>query len=137
MNRLIKIYRRTASLNEFRDFFGLKRHESFEDINPDPKVADLLRTLYDSPDMVEGYPGMWLEDAKPAMNPGSGVCLPYTVGRAVFSGQSKASVSQHLRAKLSLDAITLVRSDRFYTLDFTPATLTSWGLAEVSADYET
>jgi hypothetical protein len=88
-----------ASLNEFRDFFGLKRHETMEDINPDPHIADTLRALYDHPDMVELYPGLFIEDAKPAMNPGCGGCPPYSVGRAVFS-----------------DAVTLVRSDRFYTL---------------------
>jgi hypothetical protein len=59
-----------ASLNEMRDFFKLKRHDTFEDINPDPEIADLLRKLYDHPDMVEMYPGMFLEDAKPRMDPG-------------------------------------------------------------------
>ncbi|KAI9690830.1 MAG: hypothetical protein M1822_008449 [Bathelium mastoideum] len=109
-----------ASLNEFRDFFGLKRHETMEDINPDPKIADILRSLYDHPDMVELYPGLFLEEGKPAMNPGCGGCPPYTVGRAVFS-----------------DAVTLVRSDRFYTLDYTAATLTNWGITEVAQDYKT
>ena len=59
-----------ASLNEMRSFFGLKRHDSFEDINPDPQVADVLRKLYDHPDMVEMYPGLFVEDAKPRMDPG-------------------------------------------------------------------
>lgn len=88
-----------ASLNEFRDSFGLKRHKTMEDLHPDPEIADLLRKLYDHPDMVELYPGLFLEDGKPPMNPGCGGCPPYTVGRAVFS-----------------DTITLVRSDRFYTI---------------------
>ena len=70
-----------------------------EDINPDQDVADTLRQLYDHPDMVELYPGLFLENAKPDLNPGCGGCPPYTVGRGVFS-----------------DAVTLVRSDRFYTL---------------------
>lgn len=48
--------REVASLNEFRQFFGLKQHDSFESINPDREIADLLRKLYDSPDMVELYP---------------------------------------------------------------------------------
>lgn len=90
--------RKTASLNEFRNFFKLKPHETFEDINPDPAIADTLRNLYGHPDMVEAYPGLYVEDAKPRMDAGSGVCTPYTVGRAVLS-----------------DAITLVRSDRFNT----------------------
>lgn len=88
-----------ASLNEFRQFFGLKQHDSFESINPDPEIADLLRKLYDSPDMVELYPGLFVEDAKPRRDPGSGFNAPYTVGRAVLS-----------------DAVTLVRGDRFLTL---------------------
>lgn len=91
--------REVASLNEFRKFFGLKTHDSFESINPDPEISDLLRKLYDSPDMVELYPGLFVEDAKPRMDPGSGFGAPYTVGRAVLS-----------------DAVTLVRGDRFNTL---------------------
>ncbi len=86
-------------MNEFRSFFGLKTHDSFESINPDPEISDLLRKLYDSPDMVELYPGLFVEDAKPRMDPGSGFMAPYTVGRAVLS-----------------DAVTLVRGDRFNTL---------------------
>lgn len=93
------IYRKTASLNEFRKFFKLKPHETFEDINPDPAIADTLRNLYGHPDMVEAYPGLYAEDSKPRMDPGSGVCTTYTVGRAVLS-----------------DAVTLVRSDRFNTM---------------------
>ena len=96
---ILTIKREVASLNEFRKFFGLKPHDSFKDINPDPEIADLLRKLYDSPDMVELYPGLFVEDAKPRMDPGSGFAAPYTVGRAVLS-----------------DAVTLVRADRFNTL---------------------
>ena len=91
--------RQVASLNEFRKFFGLKTHDTFESINPDPEISDLLRKLYDSPDMVELYPGLFVEDAKPRRDPGSGFNAPYTVGRAVLS-----------------DAVTLVRGDRFLTL---------------------
>ena len=49
--------------------------------------------------MVEAYPGLYVEDAKPRLDPGSGVCAPYTVGRAVLS-----------------DAVTLILSDRFNTI---------------------
>ncbi|KAK0508750.1 hypothetical protein JMJ35_009026 [Cladonia borealis] len=109
-----------ASLNEFRKFFGLKAHDSFKSINPDPEISDLLRKLYDSPDMVELYPGLFVEDAKPRMDPGSGFAAPYTVGRAVLS-----------------DAVTLVRGDRFNTLDYTVSTLTPWGMAEIKQNYKT
>lgn len=104
-----------ASLNEFRSFFNLTKHETFEDINPDPYVADQLKHLYDHPDFVELYPGLVVEDAKKPMTPGSGLCASYTVSRAVLS-----------------DAVALVRGDRFYTVDYTPKTLTNFGFSEVN-----
>lgn len=42
-----------ATLNEFRKFFGLKQHYTFESINSDPIVAESLRNLYGHPDFVE------------------------------------------------------------------------------------
>ena len=42
-----------VTLNEFRKFFGLKPHETFEEINSDPEVASSLRHLYDHSDSVE------------------------------------------------------------------------------------
>jgi hypothetical protein len=86
-------------LNEFRQFFGLKVHDTFEQINPDPEVADILRKLYDSPDMVELYPGLFIEDIRARMDPGSGIGIPYTAGRAVLS-----------------DAVGFIRGDRFFTV---------------------
>ncbi|KAI1312714.1 heme peroxidase [Xylaria venustula] len=109
-----------ASLNEFRDFFGLKRWEKFTDINSDPEIARILEQLYTSPDMVEFYPGLMIEDTKPVRNAGTGICPTYTLGRAVLS-----------------DAVTLVRSDRFNTIDYTVSNLTSWGYNEVQQDYKT
>ncbi|CAI4218929.1 unnamed protein product [Parascedosporium putredinis] len=84
-----------GSLNEFRTFFGLKRHEKFTDINKNPEIADILERLYTDPDMVELYPGLMIENFKPVRSAGSGICPTYSLGRAVLS-----------------DAITLVRSDR-------------------------
>ncbi|KAI5837020.1 heme peroxidase [Morchella snyderi] len=108
---------RIASLNEFREFFALKPHKTFEDINPDPKVADTLRQLYDHPDYVELYPGLVAEADKKPMVPGVGIGPTYTISRAILS-----------------DAVTLVRADRFYTVDYTAGALTNWGLAEASSD---
>ena len=36
----------------------------------DPIVQDQLRHLYEHPDFVEMYPGIVVEDAKEAMDPG-------------------------------------------------------------------
>jgi len=99
-----------ASLNEFRQFAGLTKHETFEDINPDPEVAEKLKNLYEHPDYVELYPGLVAEKAKPPKSPGSGLCVNFTTSYAILS-----------------DAVSLVRGDRFYTLDYTPKNLTNWG----------
>ena len=104
-----------ATLNEFRSYFNLKKHEKFTDINPDPQVAEQLKHLYDHPDFVELYPGLVVEEAKRPEKPGSGLCPSYTVSRAVLS-----------------DAVALVRGDRFYTVDYTPKNLTHWGYNEVN-----
>ncbi|KAL8651032.1 MAG: hypothetical protein Q9210_003484 [Variospora velana] len=106
-----------ASLNEFRTFFGMEPHKTFESINSDAKIADALRNLYDSPDMVEMYPGIFIEEISAGSE---GIRFPPAAGRGVLS-----------------DAVTLVRSDRFYTLDYTTATLTNWGLCEAASDYKT
>ncbi|KAI2466477.1 linoleate diol synthase precursor [Annulohypoxylon bovei var. microspora] len=105
-----------ATLNEFRQHFGLKKHGTFEEINPDPTVAGTLMALYDSPDSVELYPGLVAEKPKPPMN-GSGLCVNVTTSRAILS-----------------DAVALVRGDRFYTTDYTPSNLTNWGYNEVDFD---
>ncbi|KAF1951021.1 hypothetical protein CC80DRAFT_575965 [Byssothecium circinans] len=106
-----------GTLNEFRKYFNLAPHRSFEDITSDPYVADQLKHLYDHPDKVEIYPGIVVEDAKKPMCPGSGLTPPYTVSRAVLS-----------------DAVALVRGDRFYTLDYNPRTLTNWGYKAADSD---
>ncbi|KAF7720011.1 Psi-producing oxygenase A [Penicillium ucsense] len=106
-----------ATLNEFRSFFNLQPYKTFEEINSDPEIADSLRHLYDHPDLVELYPGLIVEDAKEPMLPGSGLCTNYTTSRAILS-----------------DATTLVRGDRFYTVDYTPKHLTNWSLNEISPD---
>ncbi|RMZ91623.1 hypothetical protein DV736_g1143, partial [Chaetothyriales sp. CBS 134916] len=107
-----------ASLNEFREYFNLTAHKTFEDINPDPYIQQQLRNLYGHPDNVELYPGVIVEAAKKSMSPGSGLCTNFTISRAILS-----------------DAVSLVRSDRFYTIDYTPQKLTNWGFKVV--DYDT
>jgi hypothetical protein len=106
-----------ATLNEFRKFFGLKAHDTFESINSDPQVAADLKHLYEHPDLVELYTGIVVEEAKTPMVPGVGLAPTFTVSRAILS-----------------DAVTLVRGDRFYTIDYTPNNLTNWGFNEAQYD---
>ena len=110
-------YWKCATLNEFRKHFDLKPYEKFEDITENREVSEALKHLYDTPDQVELYPGLVVEDAKDPKLPGSGLCPSYTTSRGVLS-----------------DAVALVRGDRFYTSDYTPALLTNWGYQEANFD---
>ncbi|KAJ6585690.1 heme peroxidase [Mycena capillaripes] len=98
-----------CTMNEFRQFLGLKQFEDFEDWNPDPAIANAARRLYGHIDNLELYTGLQCEETIP-LSPGLRFASGYTMMRAVLG-----------------DAIALVRGDRFYTTDFTPANLTTWG----------
>jgi hypothetical protein len=92
-------YREIGTLNDFRDFFGMERHKTFESITRHKDVQDALRDLYDHPDKVELYPGVFCEsDGNMGADPGP------------------SDVDSALWAAIFSDAITLVRSDRFYTV---------------------
>jgi prostaglandin-endoperoxide synthase 2 len=51
-----------ASYNDYRVAFGMKPAKEFRDISGNLDVANLLRDLYDTPDRVEFYPGLFAED---------------------------------------------------------------------------
>lgn len=108
---------RVGTLNEFRKHFDLEPHRTFESITENKEVSDALKHLYDTPDQVELYPGLVVEDAKKKMDPGSGLCASYTTSRGILS-----------------DAVALVRGDRLFTTSYTPAALTNWGYSEASSD---
>jgi hypothetical protein len=71
---------------------------------------DIVETLYGHPDDIELYPGLQAEEAKKPFLPGSGLCLGFTMATAILA-----------------DAVALVRGDRFYTVDYSPANLTNFG----------
>ena len=105
---------RTATLNEFRLFFGLKPYRTFEEINPDPQKAATLMHFYSHPDNVELYPGVVIEDTK-SQTPGW--LPPPTVTRAIFS-----------------DVMATLRGDRFYTQVSSPRSSLTVGLYSQYAD---
>jgi len=117
-----------ATLNEFRGFFGLPKHTRFEDINGDKNIQDALRDLYGDPDMVELYPGLFCEGGGD-YDPQTGKSSKLDPGTSCPNGHGTA-----LWRGVFSDAITLVRSDRFYTIDWNVASLTAWGMREVTSD---
>ncbi|KAK4160491.1 linoleate diol synthase [Cladorrhinum sp. PSN259] len=108
-----------GTLNDFRDFFGLPRHQTFESVTKNPEIQNALRDLYEHPDKIELYPGIFCEsDERMGLDPGP------------------SETSSALWAAIFSDAITLVRSDRFYTVDWNTNSLTSWGMKEVTPNNE-
>ncbi|KAI9705161.1 MAG: hypothetical protein M1820_005308 [Bogoriella megaspora] len=106
-----------GTLNDFREFFGIHRHETFESISKNVEIQNALRDLYEHPDKVELYPGIFCEsDQYMGLDPGP------------------SEASSALWTAIFSDAITLVRSDRFYTVDWNTNSLTSWGMKEVTPD---
>lgn len=106
-----------GTLNDFREFFGMTRHQTFESMAKNVEIQNALRDLYEHPDKVELYPGIFCEaDESMNLDPGPKDAKS-TLWDSIFS-----------------DAITLVRSDRFYTVDWNTNSLTSWGMREVTPD---
>lgn len=94
-----------GTLNDFRHSVGLRRRTRFEDLNPDPQIVDSLSRLYSSPDHVELYPGLVVEQTNER-----GLCAGLTTGFAILS-----------------DALMLVRGDSQHTTAFNAGSLTGWG----------
>lgn len=69
-----------------------------------------VEALYGHPDNVELYPGLMAEEAKVPDAPGSGLCPGFTISETILS-----------------DAVALVRGDRFYSVEYGPQSLTSFG----------
>ncbi|KIJ45873.1 hypothetical protein M422DRAFT_226935 [Sphaerobolus stellatus SS14] len=105
-----------CTMNEFRRYLKLKPFDDFEEWNPDPAIANAARQLYNHIENLELYPGLQAEQIED-LGPGSGICCGFTMTRAILG-----------------DAIALVRGDRFYTTDYTPYNLTSWGFQDCARD---
>ena len=97
--------------------------------NPRPEIADAAEKLYGNIEYLELYVGLQAEDVKPLVD-GAGLCpgteLDICESQRSLEGPAGYTIS---RAILS-DAIALTRGDRYFTHDFTPFNLTSWGFAD-------
>jgi hypothetical protein len=54
-------YWNTASLNEFRHFFGLIKHNTFEHVNSNKTMQKNLLQLYEHPDNICRDPAIYAE----------------------------------------------------------------------------
>lgn len=107
---------RACSLNEFREYLGLKAFETFKEWNSDESIANAMEDLVGHPANIPLHVGLHGEEAKqPRL--GAGLCPGYTISRAILS-----------------DAVALVRGDRFYTDSATADAMTDWGLNDSQPD---
>jgi len=107
---------RVCTLNEFREYLGLKAFESFKEWNSDETIANAMEDLVGHPSNIPLHVGLHGEESKTARL-GAGLCPGYTISRAILS-----------------DAVALVRGDRFYTDSATADALTDWGLNDCQPD---
>jgi linoleate 10R-lipoxygenase len=105
-----------CTMNEFRAFLGLKTFADFEDWSSDPEIANAARLLYGHIDNLELYVGIECEDTMP-LKPEVRFSSGYTLMCAILS-----------------DALALIRGDCYFTTDYTPWNLTSWGFQDCFRD---
>lgn len=102
-----------CTLNELRKLCNLREYKTFLEMNSDPVIASALEELYGDVSLVELYPGLVAEEAKPKQA-ATGLCA----GRSITYG-------------ILSDAVALVRGDRFLTTELNPYNLTPWGYDEI------
>ena len=91
--------------NRFRELFHMPRVNSFEEMTNDPELARELRQIYGHPDKVDLMVGMYAE------TPPEGFGFSDTAFRVFI-----------------LMASRRLKSDRYFTTDFTPAVYTQPGM---------
>ncbi len=91
--------------NRFRELFHMPRARSFEQMTDDPELASTLREVYGHPDKVDLMVGMYAE------KPPDGFGFSDTAFRVFI-----------------LMASRRLKSDRFFTDDYTPAVYTQPGI---------
>ncbi len=99
-----------APYSDYRNYVGLDRPHSFEDISSDPKVVSFLKAHYDSPADVDVFVGLFAED-RAANSP-----LPALITRMV----AVDAFSQAMTNPLLSEHV------------FNPSTFTEWGWGEIA-----
>ncbi|PSS35388.1 hypothetical protein PHLCEN_2v1661 [Hermanssonia centrifuga] len=113
--------RGTPNVMRMHEMMGIEQNRqwayaSFLEWNSNKDVAAAAEKLYGDINHLELYSGLQAEEAKPVVE-GAGLCPSYTISRAILS-----------------DAIALTRGDRFFTSDYTPFNMTTWGFADCQRD---
>ena len=103
--------------------------------NSDPEIATTAERLYGDIDHLELYVGLQAEEAKPVMD-GAGLCPCKSQSSCCPCKRCTHNISEAYTVSRAIlaDAIALTRGDRFFTADYTPFNMTSWGFADCQRD---
>ena len=104
---------RLDTYNHYRVQFGMPAARTFADISSDPDVVALLRDLYQTPDNVEFYPGLFAED-RAQDSPLPGLLMRMVAVDAFSQALTNPLLSEHV---------------------FNPSTFTQWGLNQINATH--
>ena len=94
--------------------------------NSNPEIASVAEKLYGNIEYLELYVGLQAEEAKPLVD-GAGLCPGKELDICEFERNLIGSAGYTISRAILSDAIALTRGDRYFTHDFTPFNLTSWG----------
>ena len=86
---------RLQSYNNYRVQYGMPRALAFSDITTNPDVEAALKTLYNTPDEVEFYPGLFAEDQVPK-SPLPGLLLRMVGVDAFSQALTNPLLSEHV-----------------------------------------
>ncbi|KZP27973.1 heme peroxidase [Athelia psychrophila] len=106
----------TCTMNEFREWLGLPKYTSFKEWNEDPVISAAASDLYGHIDRLELYPGLHAEGV---------------VGDGFGNYAGNPLRVSTMRNGLLLDAVSLIRGDRFFTTAFNEDNYTKTGFADV------
>ncbi|KZP19344.1 heme peroxidase [Athelia psychrophila] len=110
----------TCTMNEFRHWLGLPKYTSFEDWNKNSKISTAASELYGGDiDRLELYPGLHAEGV---------------LGDGLHDYSGEPLRVNTMRNGLLLDAVALIRGDRFFTTAFNEENYTATGFADVQKD---
>lgn len=101
---------RLASYNSYRAQFSMQPARTFAEITSDPRIAAVLRELYETPDDIELYPGLFAED-RVNKSPLSGLLLRMVGVDAFSQALTNPLLSEHV---------------------FNEGTFTPWGFAQIN-----
>lgn len=104
---------RLDTYNHYRVQFGMPAARSFADITHNPDVANLLESLYETPDNVEFYPGLFAED-RVQDSPLPGLMMRMVAVDAFSQALTNPLLSEHV---------------------FNASTFTTWGLNLIGATH--